>query len=119
MNFSLQIATQSKKGQTEAVVDNYYEEGTTVTIPLDPRKTAIENAQRFYSRYTKAKTALIMIAEQLKKAEEDIEYFEMIKQQVMQASPEDIDEIREELAELGLMKTRKGNKKKRTEKTFT
>lgn len=105
-----------QKGQTEAIVDNYYDEGTTVTIPLDSRKTAIENAQRFYSRYAKAKTALIMIAKQLKKADEDIEYFEMIKQQVMQASPEDIDEIREELAELGLMKARKSKKKKRPKK---
>ncbi|MHA6258649.1 Rqc2 family fibronectin-binding protein [Sporosarcina sp. CAU 1771] len=105
-----------EKGQTEATVDNYYEEGTTVTIPLDPRKTVIENAQRFYSRYTKSKTALIMIAKQLQKAEEDIEYFEMIKQQVVQASPEDIDEIREELAELGLMKARKGKKKSRPKK---
>ncbi|WP_262172879.1 NFACT family protein [Saccharococcus sp. Marseille-Q5394] len=104
------------KGDTEAVVDNYYEEGTTVTIPLDPRKTPIENAQRYYSRYTKAKNALIMIAEQLEKAKEDIDYFEMIKQQVMQASPEDIDEIREELAELGLMRARRGKKKQKPKK---
>lgn len=104
------------KGDMEAVVDNYYEEGTTVTIPLDPRKTPIENAQRYYSRYTKAKNALIMIAEQLKKAKEDIDYFEMIKQQVMQASPEDIDEIREELAELGLMRARRGKKKQKPKK---
>lgn len=104
------------KGDTEAVVDNYYEEGTTVTIPLDPRKTPIENAQRYYSRYTKAKNALIMIAEQLTKAKEDIDYFEMIKQQVMQASPEDIDEIREELAELGLMRARRGKKKQKPKK---
>jgi len=112
-----------QKGQSEAVVDNYYEQGTMITIPLDPRKTAIENAQRFYSRYSKAKTALIMIAEQLKKTAEDIEYFEMLKQQVMQASPEDIEEIREELAELGLMRARKSRKKKRPKKpkpeTFT
>ncbi|HEX5564640.1 MAG TPA: NFACT RNA binding domain-containing protein [Sporosarcina sp.] len=104
------------KGDTEAVVDNYYEEGTTVTIPLDPRKTPIENAQHYYSRYTKAKNALIMIAEQLTKAKEDIDYFEMIKQQVMQASPEDIDEIREELADLGLMRARRGKKKQRPKK---
>ncbi|MCM3637930.1 NFACT family protein [Sporosarcina luteola] len=104
------------KGDREAVVDNYYEEGTTVTIPLDPRKTPIENAQRYYSRYTKAKNALIMIAEQLEKAKEDIDYFEMIKQQVMQASPEDIDEIREELAELGLMRARRGKKKQKPKK---
>ena len=105
-----------KKGNKEAVVDNYYEEGTTVTIPLDPRKSPNENAQRYYSRYAKAKTALIMLAEQLKKAEEDIAYFEMVKQQVMQASPEDIEEIREELAELGLMKARNRKKKSKTKK---
>ena len=52
-----------------------------------------------------------MIAEQLEKADEDIVYFEMIKQQVMQASPEDIEEIREELAELGFLKARKEERK--------
>ncbi|MHC8516351.1 Rqc2 family fibronectin-binding protein [Sporosarcina sp. ITBMC105] len=105
-----------QKGDVEAIVDNYYEEGTTVTIPLDPRKTPIENAQRYYARYTKAKNALIMIAEQLQKAQEDIAYFEMIKQQVLQASPNDIDEIREELAELGFMRARRGKKKLKPKK---
>lgn len=99
-----------QKGQTEAIVENYYEQGTTVTIPLDPRKTAIENAQRFFLRYSKAKNALIMIAEQLQLAAEDIAYFEMIHQQVLQASPDDIAEIREELAELGYMKARRTKK---------
>ncbi|MER2089411.1 MAG: NFACT RNA binding domain-containing protein [Sporosarcina sp.] len=105
-----------EKGATEATVANYYDEGTTVTIPLDPRKSPIDNAQRFYSRYSKAKTALIMIAEQLEKTAEDIAYFEMIKQQVLQASPIDIEEIREELAELGFLKARKSKKKLKPKK---
>jgi len=105
-----------ERGAKEAVVDNYYEQGTTITIPLDPRKTAIENAQRFFTRYAKAKTALVMIAEQLVKAAEDIEYFEMIKQQVLQASPDDIAEIREELAELGFMKARNVKKRRKAKK---
>lgn len=105
-----------QKGASEATVENYYEEGTTVTIPLDPRKSAIDNAQRYYARYAKAKTALIMIAEQLEKAKEDIEYFEMIKQQVLQASPEDIEEIREELVELGFMRARRQKKKAKPKK---
>ncbi|WP_040286911.1 Rqc2 family fibronectin-binding protein [Sporosarcina koreensis] len=104
------------KGQKEAEVDNYYEQGTTVTIPLDPRKTVIENAQRYFSKYAKAKNALIQIADQLEKAAEDISYFEMVKQQVMQASTDDIDEIRDELADLGLMKARKGKKKAKPKK---
>lgn len=104
------------KGQKEAVVDNYYEQGTTVTIQLDPRKSVIDNAQRYFSKYTKAKNALIQLASQLEKAHEDIEYFEMVKQQVMQASTDDIDEIRDELAELGFMKARKGKKKVKPKK---
>lgn len=107
---------QIEKGQTEATVENYYEQGTTVTIPLDPQKTAIENAQRYFSRYSKAKNALIMIAEQLEIAKDDIEYFEMVKQQVLQASPDDIAEIREELNELGLMKARGKNKRQKVKK---
>ncbi|MBE1553519.1 Rqc2 family fibronectin-binding protein [Sporosarcina limicola] len=105
-----------QKGAKEAVVDNYYEEGTTMTIPLDPRKSPNDNAQRYYSRYSKAKTALIMLAEQLEKTVDDIAYFEMVKQQVMQASPEDIEEIREELAELGFLKARKLKKKSKPKK---
>lgn len=106
-----------KKGQTEAEVVNYYsEEGETVQIPLDVRKTPVENAQKYYSRYNKAKTALKMTEEQLSKTVEDIAYFEMLQQQVNQASPSDIEEIREELAELGFMKARSLKKKKKDAK---
>ena len=100
-----------KKGDKEATVENYYEQGTMITIPLDPRKSPIDNAQRFFSRYSKAKTALIRIAEQLEKTKDDIEYFEMVKQQVYQASPIDIEEIRQELVELGFMRARRSKKK--------
>ena len=99
------------KGDKEATVENYYEQGTMITIPLDPRKSPIDNAQRFFSRYAKAKTALVRIAEQLAKTKDDIEYFEMVKQQVYQASPIDIEEIRQELVELGFMRARRSKKK--------
>lgn len=106
-----------KKGQKEAEVVNYYsEEEEKVLIPLDVRKTPVENAQKYYSRYNKAKTALKMTEEQLAKTKEDISYFEMLQQQVNQASPSDIEEIREELAELGLLKARSLKKKKKVTK---
>lgn len=102
-----------EKGAKEATVENYYEQGTFVTIPLDPQKSAIDNAQRYYARYSKAKNALVMIAEQIDIAKDDIEYFEMVKQQVMQASPDDIAEIREELSDLGYMRARGKTKKQK------
>ncbi|WP_394187320.1 NFACT family protein [Paenisporosarcina quisquiliarum] len=105
---------QLEKGQTEAQIVNYYDEdGATVTIPLNPRKTPVENAQAFYTRYNKAKTALIKTQQQMDKTKDDIDYLEMLQQQVMQASPNDIEEIREELAEQGWMKARILKKKKK------
>ncbi|WP_033543688.1 Rqc2 family fibronectin-binding protein [Planococcus sp. CAU13] len=101
-----------QKGMKEIEVDNYYNE-EKVLIPLDPRKTPIENSQRFYSRYQKAKIAVVKTQEQIDKTEEDIAYFETLMSQVQQAGISDIEEIREELAEQGYMKAQKSKKKKK------
>ncbi|WKA57412.1 NFACT RNA binding domain-containing protein [Planococcus shenhongbingii] len=103
------------KGTKEIEVDNYYND-EKVTITLDPRKTPIENSQKYYSRYQKAKTALIKTQEQIEKTIEDIYYFETLMQQVQQAGISDIEEIREELAEQGFMKAQKSKKKKKPTK---
>lgn len=106
-----------EKGMTEAEVVNYYDENNAVIkIALSPRKTPVENAQSFYTKYNKAKTALLKTQQQLDKTKEDIDYLEMLQQQVMQASPQDIEEIREELAEQGWMKARILKKKKKVVK---
>ncbi|WP_203332584.1 Rqc2 family fibronectin-binding protein [Planococcus beigongshangi] len=101
-----------QKGMKEIEVDNYYNE-EKVLIPLDPRKTPIENSQKFYSRYQKAKIAVVKTQEQIDKTEEDISYFETLMSQVQQAGISDIEEIREELAEQGYMKAQKSKKKKK------
>ncbi len=100
------------KGLKEIEVENYYN-GESVLITLDPRKTPIENSQKYYSRYQKAKTALVKTQEQIEKTEDDINYFETLMQQVQQAGITDIEEIREELAEQGFMKAQKSKKKKK------
>jgi predicted ribosome quality control (RQC) complex YloA/Tae2 family protein len=104
-----------KKGMKQVDVVNYYNE-ETVTITLDPRKTPIGNSQKYYSRYQKAKTAVVKTQEQIHKTEEDIRYFEQLMQQVQQAGLSDIEEIREELAEQGYMKAQKSKKKKKPTK---
>ncbi len=104
-----------KKGMKEIEVDNYYND-KKVTITLDPRKTPIDNSQRYYSRYQKAKIAVVKTQEQINKTVEDIEYFETLMSQVQQAGISDIEEIREELAEQGFMKAQKSKKKKKPTK---
>ncbi|MDQ0155958.1 Rqc2 family fibronectin-binding protein [Robertmurraya andreesenii] len=96
-----------KKGMKEIEVVNYYDEdGGTVVIPLNPQKSPSENAQKYFTRYQKAKTALIMAGEQLEKAKEEVAYFEGLIQQVETASTKDIAEIREELIEGGYLRDR-------------
>lgn len=101
-----------ERGMKEVTVTNYYND-EPVTITLDPRKSPVDNAQSYFTKYTKAKNALVMVQQQLDKTTEDIAYFEMLMQQVEQASPTDIEEIREELAEQGFLKRRILKKKKK------
>lgn len=104
----------AKKGMKEIEVINYYdEEGQTISIPLDPLKSPSDNAQKYFSRYQKAKNSVAIVVEQIEKARDEAAYFDSLYQQVHAASPKDIEEIREELVEGGYIRLRqKKNAKK-------
>ncbi|HEY2420486.1 MAG TPA: NFACT RNA binding domain-containing protein [Neobacillus sp.] len=104
----------AKKGMRQIEVVDYYDElGGTITILLDPRKTPSENAQKYFSKYQKAKTALLIVVEQIEKAVKEVAYFDNLLQQVQAASPKDIQEIREELIEGGYIRERQKRKLKK------
>ncbi|MBP1930713.1 Rqc2 family fibronectin-binding protein [Ammoniphilus resinae] len=110
---------QLKKGDTVAIVQNYYdEESQLMEIPMDPAKSPSENAQQYYKRYNKARTSLEFIEQQIGLANEEIKYFETIAQQLESASLSDLEEIREELVEGGYLRQRgrKNLKKKKNVK---
>ena len=108
----------AKKGMKEIEVLNYYDElGGTMVIPLDPRKTPSENAQKYFSKYQKAKNAVAVVVEQIEKAREEVTYFDNLIQQVLAASPKDIQEIREELVEGGYIRERQKRNGKKLQNT--
>ncbi|RWS44018.1 fibronectin/fibrinogen-binding protein [Bacillus mycoides] len=97
-----------KKGDKDIEVVNYYDEnGGTVKITLNPLKTPSENAQRYFQKYQKAKNSVAIVEEQIVKTNEEILYFDSLLQQMEAASSKDIEEIREELAEEGYVRSRK------------
>lgn len=105
---------QVHRGDTSIEVVNYYdEENSTLEIPLDPRATANENAQAYFKKYSKAKKSIEVIEEQIKLTQAEIEYFETLLQQLEQASPRDVEEIREELIEGKYLRDRSKQKKKK------
>lgn len=106
----------AKKGMKELEVVDYYDEaGGKVVIPLDPRKTPSENAQKYFSRYQKAKNAVSIIEEQISLTRAEAAYFDSLLQQVESASPKDLAEIREELIEGKYIRERKSRNGKKSQ----
>ncbi|KOP82079.1 Rqc2 family fibronectin-binding protein [Cytobacillus solani] len=105
-----------KKGMKTVDVSNYYDEnGAMVTIPLDSQKTPSENAQKYFTKYQKAKNAITIVKEQIEITKAEHAYFETLLQQVETASPKDIAEIREELIEGGYIRDRQKKKNKKNQ----
>ncbi|MBD1807205.1 NFACT family protein [Microcoleus sp. FACHB-SPT15] len=81
-----------------------FDTGKPVTIPLNPEKNAVQNAQALYKRHQKLKRARKAVEPLLKDVQEEIQYLEQVEASLNQldtyATPEDLQtlqEIREEL----------------------
>lgn len=100
-------------GDTSAEVTNYFSENLElIKIALQPNLTPAQNAQRYYKLYNKAKNAETEAAIQLKNAQEDLEYLESTLMSVENCTTEsDINAIRNELTEMGYLKTKRNVKK--------
>jgi len=96
-----------KKGMTSAEMVDYYDESMpTVTVPLDERYTPSQNAQQYYKKYNKSKSAEIMLAKQIEESEKEIAYIDTIFDSLTKAETEaDLSQIRTELSVSGYGKT--------------
>ena len=95
-----------KPGAKSAVVVNYYD-NQEIEIPLDEKISAAKNAQRYFKKYSKAKTAIHEKQSQLEDNERDIEYLESVVQNVEAAtSVEELEAIRDELEQTGYVRRR-------------
>ncbi len=106
---------QLHKGMTEAVLPNFYdEEGGTVTIPLDLQLTPVQNAQRYFKKYQKARTTREMAAEQRTATLKELDYLEGALLDVSKCVAEaELEEIRAELQSTGYIKKGPGRKQQR------
>ena len=97
---------QLHKGQPQAELQNFYDEaGGTLVVPLDIRLTPQQNAQRYFKRYQKARSARETAAQQREKTLKELDYLEGALLDVGKCVGEsELEEIREELARTGYMK---------------
>lgn len=104
-------------GRDSVTLENYYEtDMPQITVPLDRCKSASQNAQSYFKKYRKAKTAEEMAGLQLKKAVSEAEYMESVLISLETAESEgEISEIKSELTLGGYIKKDKKDEKKKTE----
>ena len=97
-----------QKGMTSLRCENFYsEQGGEIEIPLDPRLTPSQNAQRYYKEYKKADTAEKKLVELIAQGEREQQYIDSVLDSLTRADSEaDISQLREELAEQGYIKKR-------------
>lgn len=95
---------QLKPEDTTLSCINYYDD-TEITIPVDPTKSASENANHFFDRYNKLKRTEEAVTEQMKETEETLSHLESILTELdIARREEDLHMIRWELIEAGYMK---------------
>ncbi len=103
-----------QKGDHEAVLPNFYEEEMPmVIIPLDPRKTPAQNAQKYYSEYRKADTAEKKLLELIEQGEQEYLYIDSVFDALTRAvAIDELAAIRGELEQQGYLRAqnRKGMK---------
>jgi len=101
-------------------VKNYYDNNNTIEIPLDSRLSLSKNAQKYYKKYEKLKTAQEKIKKQIKITKQKLDYFYNLQYMINNCDDfEAVNEIREELVNTGYLKSKSSkNKKHRKSKPY-
>lgn len=104
-----------EKGSDHVTVENFYNEMEEIEIPLDSKLDGPGNASKYYKKYSKLKNAAVYLEEQINIGKSEVEYLESILLNIdFSETPDEIDDLYEELEKEGYLKKRsKNNKKKR------
>ena len=109
---------QLEKGMKKVDVLNYYD-NTTITIPLDPKLTGNQNAQKYYKEYKRKQTAVKMLTMLISQGEIELEYLQTVAYSVNNAANEaELMAIRAELHGAGYLKYYKNREKKQKPQDF-
>ena len=100
-----------QKGLKQIEVSDF--NGEMKQISLDPKLSIKGNANRYYSLYQKKRKGKGHIEEQIGIAENELEYFESISEQLSIADYADALDIREELSRYGYLKKNISKNKKK------
>lgn len=101
---------QIKKGDKEFKTTNFLHNNEDIIIPLDPLLEPNNNLKHFFNLGKKAKKTLLEAKKQQEINNEDINYYENILFQLSQSTNEEVEEIKKELINIGIIQNKKGIK---------
>lgn len=107
-----------QKGASEILLENYYDEDLKeLLIPLDNKISPAENAQHYYKKYGKLKTANKLLESQIPETQLEIDYLEHVIMSIENSTNvEDLEEIKEDLVLNGYITLKNKPRKKQKEK---
>lgn len=107
-----------QKGASEILLENYYDEDLKeLLIPLDNKISPAENAQHYYKKYGKLKTANKLLESQIPETQLEIDYLEHVIMSIENSTNvEDLEEIKEDLVLNGYIALKNKPRKKQKEK---
>ncbi|MFY9271917.1 MAG: NFACT RNA binding domain-containing protein [Thermacetogeniaceae bacterium] len=103
------------KGAREVTLPNLYEPGSPpINVILDPSLSAVQNAQRLFHKYNKARDTLKILQKHKKDTTAEIRYLSTVQFALEQAdSLKELHEIQAELMEAGYLASKEKNKHKK------
>ncbi|HEY7094915.1 MAG TPA: NFACT family protein, partial [Ktedonobacterales bacterium] len=101
----LAFQAEIARGQNSVTLENPFGEGTTRTLTLDPRFTAVENANRRYARYHKLQRATALIPPQIEANQLELARVDQLLTDLALAeTPAEITLVRAEVVEAGYLR---------------
>lgn len=113
----------SSKNTDSIVLNNYYDNNTPITIPLDNTISTNLNAKKYFKKYNKLKSACEIVTVQKYDTKKEINYIESVIYELESASTiQEINSIYTEVSESFLLKNHtklstKAGKKKKNQKS--
>lgn len=105
-DYCMSYATIVKKGDSVLIVPSFDDENISVTIPLQPHLTGIQNANAYYKKASKMNQSIAHIHEQQALTQTMITYLESCENALEFASVEEALQIKDDLVAQRLMRSK-------------
>ncbi len=103
-----------KDNTDSATLENYYDNNSIITIPMDKSISPNKNAEKYFKKYNKLKSTLEIVSIQKKETERELNYIESIVYSIENAKTiNDLEDIFDEISEnlIGSKNTKNTSKK--------